>query len=746
MQQGSYPIGSRTINVNTDTATGVVTNATCDIPLNKLALAIQQYLGLTLPIAVASGGTGATTQSQALTNILGASTIPIANGGTGASTSASARSNLGAAASGANSDITSLSGLTTPLSVAQGGTGASSAGATAANNIGALAITNNLSDLNSPATARTNLGLGTMATQNSNAVTITGGSISGVTFGDYQYVSVRTYGASAGASAATNLTAFKNAVAATPSGGTLIVPNDPSGPYIIDCTGGLSTAITVANPITIRIEGTVKSNYGVQQANPPYIFRLTGNNVTIDGMATGSVQGPGTFDTTNSGDDTTMPGLIRVEGNNCIVRGLTVNQPPKIGIQLYNNSKCSIYNCNFTGGPNSYVIGNTAHFGIRTFSGSYHSILNNKFYPDAGGGIVIDGVFSVSTINMLISGNSAISLWEKLVYLFTSNSVISNNTIDYPSGNQTDCIRVEGSQNVITGNWVQNAMGGVTILDGNSNIVSNNKFIGCKQVGIFITQLSGAYTSGFGDTQIIGNYCTAGPGSTLADGISILGVGGDSSRIVVSDNVVIGFGSSSGQAQIRIQATSPNGIFDTTISGNDVNGNATGPNGIWLGRGVRCRIDNNIIRSVTTSGISCDGCSEVEISDNLLTSPGTWTFDLGPSNASSAVRLNNNRSLSATNVGVNHFGTQCTGQGNQYTDTPLNVSATLAAAVTTTVTHGGVAPNATIIAMSSNTSAGLAIVSKGQVITAVSGNNFTITNPNGAAAAGTETYTCYIVQ
>lgn len=39
-------------------------------------------------------------------------------------TPATARTNLGAAKSGANSDITSLSGLTTPLSAAQGGTGA----------------------------------------------------------------------------------------------------------------------------------------------------------------------------------------------------------------------------------------------------------------------------------------------------------------------------------------------------------------------------------------------------------------------------------------------------------------------------------------------------------------------------------------------------------------------------------------------------------------------------------------------
>lgn len=51
-------------------------------------------------------------------------TLNISNGGTGANTATAARANLSAAKSGANSDITSLSGLTTPLSVTQGGTGA----------------------------------------------------------------------------------------------------------------------------------------------------------------------------------------------------------------------------------------------------------------------------------------------------------------------------------------------------------------------------------------------------------------------------------------------------------------------------------------------------------------------------------------------------------------------------------------------------------------------------------------------
>jgi len=85
-------------------------------------------------------------------------TVAVANGGTGAATTATARTNLGAAASGANSDITALNGLTTPLSVAQGGTNATTAAA-----------------------ARTNLGLGSIATQNANSVSITGGTITGIT-------------------------------------------------------------------------------------------------------------------------------------------------------------------------------------------------------------------------------------------------------------------------------------------------------------------------------------------------------------------------------------------------------------------------------------------------------------------------------------------------------------------------------------------------------------------------------------
>ena len=121
------------------------------------------------PLAIVSGGTAATNAIDARTN-LGIPVFPLnlANGGTGGTTAASARTSLGlgtmAVQDSSSVAITggTISGISA-LAIADGGTGATSAAA-----------------------ARTNLGLasgatttvGTMATQNANAVSITGGTIS----------------------------------------------------------------------------------------------------------------------------------------------------------------------------------------------------------------------------------------------------------------------------------------------------------------------------------------------------------------------------------------------------------------------------------------------------------------------------------------------------------------------------------------------------------------------------------------
>ena len=99
------------------------------------------------PLSTASGTVTTVTATSPLASSGGSApnltlgTVPIGSGGTNATTASAALANLGGAARGANGDITSLTGLTTALTIAQGGTGATTA-----------------------PLARTALGLGTAAT------------------------------------------------------------------------------------------------------------------------------------------------------------------------------------------------------------------------------------------------------------------------------------------------------------------------------------------------------------------------------------------------------------------------------------------------------------------------------------------------------------------------------------------------------------------------------------------------------
>jgi hypothetical protein len=100
-------------NLNSGNPLKIVKGTEIDTEFNNIATAVA---------------TKTDNASAAITggSITGITDLAVADGGTGASTAANARTNLSAAASGANSDITSITGLTTALTVAQGGTGVTS--------------------------------------------------------------------------------------------------------------------------------------------------------------------------------------------------------------------------------------------------------------------------------------------------------------------------------------------------------------------------------------------------------------------------------------------------------------------------------------------------------------------------------------------------------------------------------------------------------------------------------------------
>ncbi len=91
------------IGVRPGSSTGDYTQLTPRVQLNAVPYAVRSL--------------------KATTADLLSATLPVSSGGTGGTTSEQARARLEAATRGVNTDITSLQGLTTPLSATQGGTG-----------------------------------------------------------------------------------------------------------------------------------------------------------------------------------------------------------------------------------------------------------------------------------------------------------------------------------------------------------------------------------------------------------------------------------------------------------------------------------------------------------------------------------------------------------------------------------------------------------------------------------------------
>jgi hypothetical protein len=264
---------------------------------NSTALAntIAAGTGVAVPagktVTIWSDGDNMAVQIDHLPTLSLTSDLAVIDGGTGASTATGARTNLGVTATGADttyafrannlSDLASATSSRTNLGVAIGSdVQAYDADLTV---LGGLAktdgnfIVGNGSTwvAESGATARTSLGLGSIATQNSNTVSITGGSVTGIT--DITVADGGT-GASDAGTARTNLGLVIGTNVPSPTG------TGASGTWEINITGNAGTATTAV--------GLAAATWTVSEVGGVLYFKVSGvNKAKLDASGNFTVVG-----------------------------------------------------------------------------------------------------------------------------------------------------------------------------------------------------------------------------------------------------------------------------------------------------------------------------------------------------------------------------------------------------------------------------------------------------------------------
>jgi len=396
------------------------------------------------------------------------------------------------------------------------------------------------------------------------------------------------------------------------------------------------------------------------------------------------------------------PGLIRVTGDNCFIKDISMIDPPEIGIYGLGEDAThikglTIHNVRSVGGPTDadFNDANRQHY---TFAGKY---VDNVSVTECR--ILIDpvtGGFPIQSVQFSYGETFTIAncnfITHEGIYLIKVNKVLidANNL----TGQDLACIIVkQGSHVVVSDNIVDGSRGGISFTDQSGITVTGNYLYNMTGTMINIrTDIldASATRKGLDNIIIDGNYCEGSTtlGDEVLKGIRIKGYdaadadefsGGE--NIIISKNTILNAGNSVqtgiNGSSIYVKGGKNTGtttlypVKNLTITENIII-DSSGI-GIDVERVERVIIAKNEIENVGVSdtngkGIRATYFDTLSVEGNLVESSSDMTYGIIFEGDNSGASVINNKIIGATTAFMYPRNFTYTRRGNAVSDDRMN--------------------------------------------------------------------------